>query len=317
MKDGAIDLDMSLVRAFVATAEELHFGRAAERLTLSQQALSKRVRRLEDELGVPLFDRSTRSVRPTDAGRRLLGPARDALAAADAVVAAAQGASRALRADVLHERLAPALMMRRLSELNPTIPVELSSRRSLAMAVPALLRGEVDLTFGRLSGPRPRTLAHRVVRLEPLVVLVGAGHPLAGQRAVRPADLAAYGVWTPTPGSASEWSGYVDQFARTFDFELRHPRVDNVTSEEVLERSSGGGPVFLSAADVDNPVDPQLRLLPLVDPVPLYPWSLVWRTAERHPLVLRAVAALSELSADEGWCTPVDGLRWLPSDTTV
>jgi len=305
---------MSLVRAFVATAEELHFGRAAERLSLTQQALSKRIRKLEGDLGVPLFDRSTRSVRLTDAGRRLIGPARDALAAADTAVAAVQGASRALRADVLHERLAPAEMMRRLIEHNPRIPVELSSRRSLAMAIPALLRGEVDLTFGRLSGPRPRTLSHRIVRLEPLVVLVDPAHPLTSLPVVRPADLAAYGVWTPMPGSASEWSGYVDQFARNFGCELRHPRVDNVTAEEVLERSAGSGPAFLSAADVDNPADPQLRLLELVDPVPLYPWSLVWRTAERHPLVLRAVAALTELSADDGWCASAAGPSWLPAD---
>ena len=57
-----MDLDMALVRAYVLCAEELHFGRAAERLSMTQQAISKRITKLESDLGTTLFDRSTRSV---------------------------------------------------------------------------------------------------------------------------------------------------------------------------------------------------------------------------------------------------------------
>ncbi|MBP2703239.1 LysR family transcriptional regulator [Microbispora sp. RL4-1S] len=305
-----MDLDMALVRAFVLCAEELHFGHAAERLSITQQALSKRITKLESDLGLTLFDRSTRSVALTESGQRFLPPAREALAAADAAVAAVQGTPRTLRVDVLHERLAPAVMARRLVEKDSAIAVELSSRRTLTHAVPALLRGEIDLTFGRIHGQQPRALTHRIIRLEPLLVAVDADHPLAALDAVRPADLADYGLWTPTPGSASEWSGFVSRLAQTFGCVLRFPNVDNVTAEEIVARSRGAGPAFLTGTDVQNPVDPRVRVLDLVDPMPVYPWSLVWRTAERHPLVAHAVSVLTDLSVADGWCDALRHPHW-------
>ncbi|MGW0451189.1 LysR family transcriptional regulator, partial [Streptosporangium sandarakinum] len=76
-----MDLDLAQVRAFVLTAEELHFGRAAVELSISQQALSKRIAALESRLGARLLDRGGQGVRLTEAGRRFLAPARQALAA--------------------------------------------------------------------------------------------------------------------------------------------------------------------------------------------------------------------------------------------
>src|SRR6266567_1821003 len=78
-----MELDLTQVRAFVVTAEQLHFGRAAARLFLTQQALSKRIQRLEHSLGEPLFVRGTRGVELTEAGHRFLPHARALLAPAD------------------------------------------------------------------------------------------------------------------------------------------------------------------------------------------------------------------------------------------
>src|SRR2546430_17314579 len=75
IKAGGVDLDLAQVRAFVAAAEDLHFGRAAGRLFLTQQALSKRIARLERELGVALFTRQARAGPLTDAGHPVLAPA--------------------------------------------------------------------------------------------------------------------------------------------------------------------------------------------------------------------------------------------------
>ena len=84
-----MDLDLAQVRAFVAAAEEQHFGRAAARLFLTQQALSKRIARLEDGLGVRLLARDRHGVQLTEAGQRFLVLASRVLADGDQAVEAA------------------------------------------------------------------------------------------------------------------------------------------------------------------------------------------------------------------------------------
>src|SRR5919201_3351084 len=88
-------LDLRRLRYFVAVAEELHFGRAAERLYLAQPVLSRHVRKLETELGVELFARTSRHVELTPAGERLLEEARQLLAAADAASRRMRGVAAA------------------------------------------------------------------------------------------------------------------------------------------------------------------------------------------------------------------------------
>src|SRR5512145_2714275 len=87
---GAAMPDLRQLRTFVAVAEELNFTRAAERLHLAQQAVSKSVRQLEGQLGVELLERTTREVHLTEAGAALLESGREALAAADAAFSRAR-----------------------------------------------------------------------------------------------------------------------------------------------------------------------------------------------------------------------------------
>src|SRR3984893_846055 len=89
-----MDVEFADLEAVVALAETLHFGRAADRLHVSQPALSKRIRKLEGRIGGPLFVRRYRDVRPTEAGRLLAGRGRQILRESDATVALSQRAAR-------------------------------------------------------------------------------------------------------------------------------------------------------------------------------------------------------------------------------
>ncbi|MER7504470.1 LysR family transcriptional regulator [Nonomuraea pusilla] len=279
--------DIEALRAFVVTAEELHFGRAAERLLISQQALSKRVRRLEDALGRPLFERTTRAVALTSAGRRFLPLAAEAVAAFDRAVAAVRAGGEPLRVDVYDERFTPLTLVRRASERDPRLRVELSMRQGLTVALPALGRQEIDAAFGRvhdIPGPWPEELAHRLVRLEPLHAFIPEDHALAGRSELRPADLRAGGISMPDPAGAAEWRGYLRRLAERLGVPLRFtaPAIGQAHLVEQFLREKRA--VGLGEMSIDASGSGLVRV-PIVEPTPLLPWSVVWHRRNPAPLL--------------------------------
>lgn len=187
-------MDLRDLNAFIAVAEELHFGRAAARLHMAQPPLSTRIRLLEKELGLELFERSTRSVKLTDAARRLLPPARRALSQVSAVkdVAASiasgeEGRVRIGFAGASSQRALP-LLTRAVREAHPGIELVLQSQTYVYSALDKLVSGDLDLAFVRLPIAHP-ALSHRVVEVERLLCALPSGHRLADQEAVRLQDL--------------------------------------------------------------------------------------------------------------------------------
>lgn len=297
-----VDVDIALVRSFVVTADELHFRRAAELLGITQQALSQRIRRLENTLGVMLFVREGRSVELSEHGRRFLAPAIRLLAAADAALEAVRPErQRLLRIDVVDGRLAPLRLVRKLVEDNPDVQLSLSMRQRLSAALPALVRGEIDAAFGRVhdvSGTWPASVTSRLMRLEPLHAVVLRDHPLADRSAVETSDLRKVGVWLPYYGTPSEWVCYVRRFADAFDVPLT--LTGPVVDEEHLVRRmrERGDEVCLSGGDVSYDHSDAIRSIPVTAPVPLYPWSLVWRRYETHHLIEKLFGVAHETGAD-------------------
>ncbi|MEU2181336.1 LysR family transcriptional regulator [Streptomyces thermolilacinus] len=155
--DPDLDLDLAQVRAFTVAAGLRHFGRAAGELGITQQALSKRVARLEARLGVRLLDRGDgRGVRLTAAGERFLGPARHALAAGTAAVSAALAVpGPGLRLDVWGHLYAPLRTLAQVLADTPGLAVETGSGRDHAAVAQALRRGDADAGLGRV--PLSRT----------------------------------------------------------------------------------------------------------------------------------------------------------------
>jgi DNA-binding transcriptional LysR family regulator len=184
------------LQSFVAVAEELHFGRAAERLHMAQPPLSEQIRQLEAELGVTLLHRTTRRVELAPAGEVLLARAREILASVDR---ATQDTQRAARGEL--GRLAvgftgsstyallPALAAALRSAL-PGVLLELHGELLTPAQVASLLDGTLDL--GLLRPPvRQRELAFEVIRWEPLIAAVPQAHPLAAADAVPLEKLSA------------------------------------------------------------------------------------------------------------------------------
>lgn len=189
-------MEIRWLEAFVAVAEELHFGRAAARLHLAQSPLSQTIRRLERELGVSLFDRSTRSVALTPAGRALLPHAHrifDELELARhctrAVSGELYGAITIGFSGALNLRTLPPLT-RAVRRRYPQVTVNPVAGVLTRDAVVQLERGSLDLAFVALPlDPSPK-LHSRLIAREPLGVALPIDHPRAGDSAIDLTDLA-------------------------------------------------------------------------------------------------------------------------------
>lgn len=298
---------MAQVRAFVRAAEELHFGRAAGTLALSQQALSKRIARLETLLGTDLFLRGGNGVRLTEAGRRFLPPARQALAAAAAAVAVAVGEDRPLRVDVWGHLYAP---MRTLAQVAAEAgELTLGHGRDLPSVTAALLHGDIDAAFGRAHPPLHTGLAHRLVRLEPVDAVLGADHPLAAEPALRPEQLRGSVLWAP---GALDRLDFLHQFAERFGIRDRAAGVNLGLAHFLAEVAQDPRRFSLLPADLPLPEVPGLRSVPLVNPTPLYAWSLLWRTGDGHPGLSGLTAACAAQAGRSRWLEYHPARDWLP-----
>jgi DNA-binding transcriptional LysR family regulator len=184
-------LDLRLVQYFVAVAEELHFGRAAARLQIAQPSLSHQIRRLEQQLGVTLLDRTSRRVELTPAGLILLSEGRRLLTAAQRVVRVTRAAGSESLTVGFYGSAASTLLpdvLRTFARHHPS--AEISLRELLLGRVDELVAGDVDVAFTRLlPGQVEVEVDVKVVAWEPRVVALAAEHPLAASDSLTFAEL--------------------------------------------------------------------------------------------------------------------------------
>ena len=189
-------VELRRLRYFVAVAEELHFGRAAARLHVSQSPLSQQIIGLERDLGVRLLDRTKRRVELTAAGEVYLEEARRVLArnacAAEAARRAARGETGRLVLGFVDFAACGVLpkLLKASRERLPRLGVELRGKMSSPELLRALGEDEVQVAILLLRTPTGSPqLATTVVRREPLVIALPNGHALARRRVVDPRDL--------------------------------------------------------------------------------------------------------------------------------
>jgi DNA-binding transcriptional LysR family regulator len=308
------DLDVRTLRYFVAVADELSFTRAAERLFVAQQAISRDIRRLEARLGVTLFDRTTRRVALTADGERLLVEARKLLAIHDRIVAPRSQSTRAIVVDLLSEgRLTGPRFLQALRTAAPEREFRGRYGGAMGAALRRIEAGEIDLAVGRtawLGQRRSRAIRVRPLRLEPLALMLPGVHPLAARDAVPVSSLAGLEV-DGNAGSpdALEWIDVVDQFlpfARAVATPPHDPALGLDNQSDHLVRQ--GLPILTSADHVDVAGG---VVRPIVEPVALYPWSVAWAAKTSREVVAAIEASVEALTTGDDWLVAPDG-AWLP-----
>lgn len=196
----SMDLDLRKVRYFVAVADRLHFGRAADDLHIAQPVLSRQIRALEKDLGTPLLTRDSHGVSLTDAGEQLRADAELLLASAHAVrrrvTVAARGNQRLMVGFRAGVTVTPAI--RTFAAQHPDVLVDMQ-RIEWDDQAPMLLDGRIDIGYVRLpideAGLRITPLY-----TEPRVAALPSGHRFAGKEQITEADLAGEPlVWHPDP----------------------------------------------------------------------------------------------------------------------
>ncbi len=278
-------MDLRQLRAFDAVAEELHFGRAAQRLGTSQPAVSRLIRELEEELGACLLERTSRSTSLTPAGTAFRAPARQCLDHADMARRAARekvmnGIQR-IRIGVAMGGSQPTLgeALKLFTAAHPAAEVATTAIDEASLAY-EVTRGRVDIAVA-WDGSIPNGLkSHRFISV-PMSVLVSRDHRLARKSAVSLADIANERIIMPSrdrnPVILATYRSYTNELGF-------NPQViaDVSNMDSLLALVAGG-------VGVGNaPVTPQLR----------YPGVKTLRQEPRFELEYRAV-----------WCDSTPSVR--------
>ncbi len=294
-------MDLTAIDVFLNLAAQLHFGETAERMGLPQPSVSRIIRRLENEIGGALFERSSRRVRLTPLGTRLRDslskPYEDIRVAFDEAREAARGISGVLHIGALATTTGPPLtrLMKAFEQRFRTCRLLLSEVETLD-PYRALRASEIDVMVTWLVIDEPDLVTGPVLKLHPRVVAVAVGHPLAKKSAVSIEEIANYTVpcvGPPFPPTL------MNAFSPPVTPSGRSIRRGNVAKSvnEVVQQVALGRVVHLT---VEGPALFQRRdiaLIPIHDMPPL-PLGLVWRRADENQRI-RALANIAARSRTE------------------
>jgi DNA-binding transcriptional LysR family regulator len=292
--------DFSQLRCFAAVAEELHFGRAAARLNMTQPPLSRQIQVLERILDVQLLERTSRSVRLTAAGRSFLPEAQRILRLAETATHLTRQVA-AGRAGVLKLGFTAAsaydFLPRLITALRRALPdVTLSLREMVSKdQIEELLAGRIDAALVRPPVTHPELIAIRALA-EPLKIALPADNPLAARNELAPRDLGSEPLIAYAPNEARYFHDLVqDLFAEA---EIQPRIVQQLTQiHAILALVRAGLGIALVPAAAERLRFEGVVFRPLALPAPRpAELLLAWRRAADDPLIARLVSILTELT---------------------
>lgn len=290
-------MELRHIHAFIAVAEELHFGRAAERLRLAQPPLSQQIRQLEKELGVQLFNRTTRSVQLTDSGEAFLTHARlvfrelnEAELAAKAAGSGQYGRVRIGFAGASSRFLLPQLAQG-VQQKFPNIELVLQGQLYANAAQEALIKGDIEVGFVRLPFTVPG-LNYRPIEEETLMCVVPADHWLTQQASISVADLAQEPFVSFPRGSGSTMRAITHRVCWEHGFvpNVVQDAPDSYTIQALVAAGQG---ISLTLSSTIHIQQPGVKYLKLEGNVPRFQSALAWR-ADNTSAAVESVIQVAE-----------------------
>jgi len=299
-------VELRQLKYFVAVADELHFGRAAERLLIAGPSLSQQIKALERDLGVRLFARDRRSVTLTAAGAALLPHVRALLERADDLRRRAEQLSGSEPVRLGYVNWLPADLTARVSGVAQVyvdpwvVPSHAQARR--------VADGSLDLA---VCWVRAADLAEHGLRAR----LVGADQLYAVSTGEQTTPVRAREVIVLVDDdtvSWLSWNVFAEELAQATGARIHRIGDGGITGPAFFEHARRGGrPVLNSPKGQTTTLPPDLVRRPVVDPAVYWTWSLVWRRNEVRPAVLAAADAITRDVGDFG----IHGAgAWLPED---
>ena len=303
-----MDLEPRALRYFLAVAEELHFGRAAARLYISQPSLSNQIQALERKLGAELFVRSSRHVELTPAGRALLEEAPLALAALGRAAERARMAGAGI-AGTVRLGYAPLAGFETLGAIlaaverdNPNMTV-IASELFSAEIPGRVLAGKFEV--GVALHPEPmRGVRSELLRIEPLVLLVGKRHHLANASPIRLASLENETLLAFPRELAPAYYDTIITACEQAGFQPRIKAFPDPPLQAALARLQAGHEASLAPASYAfhaAAADPGVVARKIVQPEITAEWSILWGARAQSPAIRRFLDSARRCSEEHGW----------------
>jgi len=294
-------MELRHLRYFVAVGEEQHYGRGAQRLHVAQPALSRQIQALEEEVGFKLFDRLSRGVKLSAAGKLFLEESRRILQQVDEATKrskrVASGQLGTLRVGFIESMSWHGVVpdsFRQFRQRQPAAELQIQPLSSLEQ-IQAVRSGQLDAGFVFTIADIDRELAQLAIASVDLMLAVPKGHPLAKSKSLRLRELSSASfIWFPRRESPL----FYDRLMQAcFRGGLKSPHVvqEGVNEPTILSLVSCGlGVAFVSSATRWRCPE-SVILLPVADLKLPLPFALIWRKDNSSPLLAKFVADVRSL----------------------
>ncbi|KGR62277.1 MULTISPECIES: LysR family transcriptional regulator [Gammaproteobacteria] len=292
-------MELRHLRCFLAVAEELHFARAAERLHIDQSPLSRTIKELEEDLGAPLFARTTRSTRLTQAGKLFLEHVPRVFAALDqaraSVRAAAAGYEGQLRI-ALSNAISPACLsslMVLCRKEDPEIAIYFDEV-PLIEQIKGLHEDVYDVGFAQSADVGDGIAAEPAWR-DPLVVAIPAGHPLLAHAQIPPEEVLRYPLVMGDPQACEGYTCQIERVLRALDMDRRVSK--RVMSFDLMmaQVAAGLALALVGASQIATIRDSNIIARPLAGVSPMLTTYLLRRATDPSEALDRFVARVGRL----------------------